>query len=581
MKEKLLTLIQQSLSALSLSVADNTIQLSRTKDETHGDFATNIAMLLAKPAGLKPRELAEKIVAHIPKSSIIEKIEIAGPGFINFFLVKNSEHGIIREALAKKEAFGRANIGNHKRIHMEYVSANPTGPLHVGHGRGAAYGACVANLLSVIGCDVHREYYVNDAGRQMRILGASIWLRYAELLGCRIVIPSNAYRGDYVIDIAKKFLEMHGKKFLIPVENVQTIFPTILDNEENKDIFVDQLIENIAAELGAAQFEIVRQFGVDEVTADIKNDLEEFGVVYDAWFTESSLFEKGWLQKGIDTLKKKGFTYEKEGALWFRATEFGDEKDRVLVRKNGVPTYFASDVAYHTYKYDQGYDEIIDVFGADHHGYLPRIKAFLQGLQKDTDKLKILLVQFAILYRGAQRVQMSTRSGEFVTLRELRKEVGNDAARFFYVMRKPDQHLDFDLELAKSTSNENPVYYIQYAHARICSVWRQLTEKKLSWNKQNGLAQLNLLTLPEEKELIAAIASYPELLISAGEQYAPHRIAHFLQTLAQHFHSYYNSHKFIVDDANLRDARLSLIAATQVVLKNGLTLLGVSAPDRM
>jgi len=272
--------------------------------------------------------------------------EIAGAGFINVFITAAAKQTVVGTVLQAAGEYGRGTLGAGRKAQVEFVSANPTGPLHVGHGRGAAYGACVANLLSVIGCDVHREYYVNDAGRQMRILGASIWLRYAELLGCRIVIPSNAYRGDYVIDIAKKFLEMHGKKFLIPVENVQTIFPTILDNEENKDIFVDQLIENIAAELGAAQFEIVRQFGVDEVTADIKNDLEEFGVVYDAWFTESSLFEKGWLQKGIDTLKKKGFTYEKEGALWFRATEFGDEKDRVLVRKNGVPTYFASDVAH-------------------------------------------------------------------------------------------------------------------------------------------------------------------------------------------------------------------------------------------
>ncbi|HLB55809.1 MAG TPA: arginine--tRNA ligase [Coxiellaceae bacterium] len=581
MKETLISLLKQSISALGITECPDEIQITRTKDPKHGDFATNIAMLLAKPLAQKPRELAEKIIAHLPSSPKIKKVEIAGPGFINFFLNENSEHDAILQAISLGEKFGLAQIGKNKKIHIEFVSANPTGPLHVGHGRGAAFGACVSNLLDAIGYKVHREYYVNDAGRQMRILGASIWLRYVELFSRKIKIPSNSYRGDYVIDVAKSLRDIHGEKFLLSQEKIDAIFPAVVDNEENKDIYIDQLIENLSTTLGKNNFEIVRQFGVDEVTKDIKNDLEEFGVIYNEWFLESKLYENGWLQTGIDVLKKQNFTFEQDGALWFRATELGDEKDRVLVRANGVPTYFASDVAYHTYKYDQGYDEIIDVFGADHHGYLPRLKAFLNGLKKDVNKLKTLTVQFAVLYRGDERVQMSTRSGEFVTLRELRHEVGNDAARFFYVMRKPDQHLDFDLELAKSHSNENPVYYIQYAHARICSVWRQLTEKKLSWNKQNGLAQLNLLTLPEEKELIAAIASYPELLISAGEQYAPHRIAHFLQTLAQHFHSYYNSHKFIVDDANLRDARLSLIAATQVVLKNGLTLLGVSAPDRM
>jgi arginyl-tRNA synthetase len=580
MKETLISLIKQAISQIGVTDYSDDISLTRTKDPAHGDFATNIALVLSKTLAQKPRELAEKIVAHLPASPAVKKAEIAGPGFINFFLNAGSEHDAIKLAISQAETYGRSSVGGNKKIHIEFVSANPTGPLHVGHGRGAAFGACVSNLLDAIGYNVHREYYVNDAGRQMRILGASIWLRYVELFHRTFTLPLNTYRGVYVIDIAKSLRDIHGERFLLPQEKVNAIFPAIDDTPETKDQFIDQLIGNLVVALGD-DFEVIRQYGVDEVTADIKNDLEEFGVTYNEWFPESALYKKGWLETGIETLKKHGFTYEQNGALWFRATELGDEKDRVLVRANGVPTYFASDVAYHTYKYDQGYDEIIDVFGADHHGYLPRIKAFLKGLGKDTDKLTILLVQFAILYRGAERVQMSTRSGEFVTLRELRDEVGNDAARFFYVMRKPEQHLDFDLELAKSTSNENPVYYIQYAHARICSVWRQLTEKSLSWDKEAGLAHLDLLSNEEEKNLIAAIASYPELLVSAGKQYAPHRIAHFLQTFAQFFHAYYNGHKFIVDDAALRDARLCLVAAAQVVLKNGLRLLGVCAPERM
>lgn len=573
MKEALIQLIQTATLSITNEPVD--IQLTRTKDAAHGDFATNVAMLLAKKVGKNPRELAQEIIQALPASDIIQKVEVAGPGFINFFLQSDLESLAIQTAIQLGENYGLCHFGQQKKIHMEYVSANPTGPLHVGHGRGAAYGACVANLLKAIGYNVHREYYLNDAGRQMRILGTSIWLRYIELLGQKIVIPKNAYRGEYVTDIAKILQKDHGDRFVLPLEKV---LPTIADTDDTKDAYIDQLTDNLAHTLGNDQYEIIRQLGVDDVTRDICNDLEEFGVTYDEWFPESSLYKKGFLEKGIDTLKQHGFTYEQDGALWFRATDLGDEKDRVLIRANGVPTYFASDVAYHTYKYDQGYDYIVDIFGADHHGYLPRIKAFLKGLNKDVDKLTILLVQFAILYRGTERVSMSTRAGEFVTLRELRHEVGNDAARYFYVMRKPEQHLDFDLELAKSTSNENPVYYIQYAHARICSVWRQLKDKQLSWNHEADLA---LLTNAEEKALITAIAKYPEMILDAGKQYAPHKIAHFLQEFAGLFHAYYNAHKFIIEDVALRDARLCLIKAAQQVIQNGLTLLGVSSPEMM
>lgn len=581
MKDILISLLQKSISDIGFASDLDKIQITRTKDSSYGEFATNIAMSLAKSHGLQPRELAEKIISHLPTSDVIERVEIAGPGFINFFLTKNSEHQSIIEALEKNETYGHSSIGDRKRIHIEFVSANPTGPLHVGHGRSAAFGASLSNLLAANGFNVHREYYVNDAGRQMRILGASIWLRYLELFQQPIIIPSNAYRGDYVIEIARDLKEKYAKRFLLTVDDVKKILPSIADTEESKDLYIDQLVENLSNKLGTEDFDIIRKFGIDEVTKDIKNDLSEFGVTYNQWFFESELFTNGWLETGIETLKNQGFTYEKDGALWFSATDLGDEKDRVLVRQNGVTTYFASDVAYHTYKYDQGYDEIIDIFGADHHGFIARIKAFLKGLKKDVNKLKVLLVQFAILYRGKEKISMSTRSGEFVTLRELRQEVGNDAARFFYIMRKPDQHLDFDLELAKSTSNENPVYYIQYAHARICSVLRQMNEKNIIGDKANGLKHLDLLTETDEKNLITAIASFPEVMISACNQYAPHKIALFLQTLAQYFHTYYNNHKFIVDDKPLRDARFCLILATQIVIKNGLKLLGVSAPERM
>lgn len=586
MKNTLILLIKQAIDTLQdneILSSDITtdIQLTRPKTQEHGDFSTNIAMLLAKPANKSPRELAQQLIEQIPSHPDVKKIEIAGPGFINFFLSRDSEHEAVVQALSLGDSYGHATIGKDKRIHIEFVSANPTGPLHVGHGRGAAFGACVSNLLDAIGYQVHREYYVNDAGRQMRILAISIWIRYLQLHKLDTRLPQNAYQGQYVIDIANVLKEKYQDRFLHTNEKIQACFPQNIDPENDKEHFIDQLIDNAIALLGFDAFEIIRKAGIDEVLADIKSDLEEFGVRYNEWFPESQLLDNGWLKEGIDLLKQHGHTYEKEGALWFNATKFGDEKDRVLIRKNGQSTYFASDVAYHAYKYEQGYDQIIDVFGADHHGYIARLKAFLQGLGDDPEKLTILLVQFAVLYRGTEKVSMSTRSGEFVTLRELREEVGNDAARFFYIMRKPEQHLDFDLELAKSTSNDNPVYYIQYAHARIASVWRQLAEQKLNWDQTSGLAHLHLLTEPDEKTLITSIAAFPEIILQAATQYAPHKVAHFLQTIAHHFHAYYNSHKFIVEQEHLRNARLCLIAAAQHVFRNGLKILGVSAPNAM
>lgn len=584
MKDELAQLLTKSLAALQadgIVPADVTasINIERTRDKAHGDFASNLALMLAKPAKKNPRQLAELIIQHLPKHDALVKTEIAGPGFINFFIANDVMSQIIPTILNATDQFGHCKHGKGQRIHLEYVSANPTGPLHVGHGRGAAYGSCVANLLKAIGYDVHQEYYVNDAGRQMRILGLSTWVRYCQQHKVNIDLPAKAYQGDYIIDIANELTKKQGDAFVVSAD---TFTKSLLNPApEDPEQMIDALVEAAIQCLGADQFDCIRQFSLDAILDDIKEDLREFGVFHDDYFPESQLMKDGDLQAGIDLLKEHGYVYEKEGALWFRATDLGDEKDRVLVRANGQSTYFASDVAYHLHKYNQGYERMIDVFGADHHGYIARIRSFLKGLGKDPDKLTILLVQFAILYRGKTKVSMSTRSGEFVTLRELRHEVGNDATRYFYIMRKPEQHLDFDMELAKSKTNENPVYYIQYAHARICSVWRQLKESNGVWNKDNGLNHLSKLDNNHEKALITQLSRYQEMLINAAEQHEPHTLAYFLHELANLFHTYYNASKFLADDANTRDARLCLIHAVQITIANGLRLLGISAPESM
>jgi len=555
------------------------IQVSRTRKEQNGHFACNVAMKLAKKAGKTPHDLANDIVEHLPHSDYITKTHVAGPGFINFYLAEEALCSVSHQILEAGDTYGRSNKGAGKHIHIEFVSANPTGPLHVGHGRSAAYGACVSKLLQAIGYKVHREYYVNDAGRQMRILALSVWLRYLEQFKEPITLPTNAYQGDYIVTIAKKLIKQYGNQYQQTYPDIKARLSDVTYHD--KEQYIDTLIKIMQQLIGQSAFEIFQNTALESILSDIKNDLEEFDVTYDQWFHESSLFQKGLLEEGIQLLKAHGHLFEKEGALWFRATEYGDEKDRVLLRANGQPTYFASDIAYHLYKYQQNYDEIIDIFGADHHGYLQRIKAFLKGLGKNPNKLEILLVQFAILYRGKERVSMSTRSGEFVTLRELRHEVGNDAARYFYIMRKPEQHLDFDLELAKSDCNENPVYYIQYAHARICSVWKQMKTNHIVWNKDNGIAHLSLLNQEDDHALIHLLSQYPEVILSAASNREPHVVANFLQSIANSFHSYYNSYRFIINQSTLRDARLCLLAAVQQIIKNGLHLLGLSAPESM
>jgi arginyl-tRNA synthetase len=586
MKHHLQQLITAALDTLRASgaldcAAPDSIVIEHTRDKSHGDFAANVAMLLAKSARRKPRELAELIVGALPASGKVAKVEIAGPGFINFFMSADAFTAVVGEVLEAGEAYGRSTLGNGKRVQVEFVSANPTGPLHVGHGRGAAYGATVADLLAAVGFQVHREYYVNDAGRQMDILGTSVWLRYLDLCGETIPFPVNGYKGDYVWDIAATLHRENGDAFRHPAG---AVFKDISPDEPaggDKEIHIDELIARAKELLGAENYRKVFDLGLDTILADIRQDLEEFGVAYEEWYSERRLVESGKVDEAIKRLQAAGHVYEQEGALWFRSTAFGDEKDRVVVRDNGVKTYFASDIAYHMEKLERGFERVIDVWGADHHGYVPRVKAALTAMGDDPSKLDVLLVQFAILYRGGERVQMSTRSGSFVTLRELRDEVGNDAARFFYVLRKCEQHMDFDLDLAKSQSADNPVYYIQYAHARVCSVMRQLGEKALSYDQAAGLRHLHLLTESHEQELIQALTRYPEVLEAAALNHEPHQLAHYLRELANGLHTYYNAHQFLVDDSGLRDARLALISAVRQVLRNGLSLLGVSAPETM
>ncbi len=564
-------------------------QVEQARDNKFGDFASNIALMLAKPAKRKPRELAELLVKNLPASGCVAKVNIAGPGFINFFLTPQAQYEIIKQVFAERDDYGRSTRYAGQRIHVEFVSANPTGPLHVGHGRSAAYGAALADVLAAVGYQVHREYYLNDAGRQMNILAVSVWLRYLELCGEDISFPCNGYKGDYVIAIAQQLQEQCGAQLRHPSAAVFSDLPADACVDEktgevisgDKEANIDALIERAKTLLGATDYQRVFAFGLDTIRHGIQNDLAAFGVQYQQWYSERGLAERNAITDGIERLRAAGYTYERGGALWFQATSLGDEKDRVLVRENGQSTYFASDVAYHLETFSRGYDRVIDVLGSDHHGYVPRIKAFLQAAGIDVKRFASPLVQFAILYRGKERVQMSTRSGEFVTLRELCDEVGKDAARFFYVMRKHEQHMDFDLELAKSQSNDNPVYYIQYAHARVSSVMRQLQDKQIEWDAEQGMHNLNALQEEQEKSLLKCMARYPEIVHNAARDYEPHIIAHYLRELAHEFHSYYNAHQFIVTDASLRNARICLIQAVQQVLKNGLTLLGVSAPTRM
>ena len=636
LKQRLQTLIDAAVDTLKgqdvIAVdSASAAQVEPARAAAHGDFASNIALLLGKGAGLPPRDLARKIIARLPPNELIEKTEIAGPGFINFFLKKGAFQAVVREILDQRQRYGDVDSGRGQRVLLEFVSANPTGPLHVGHGRAAAYGAACAGLLRKAGFAVECEYYVNDAGRQMDILAVSIWLRYlahfrptlpfpdngyqidyikdiADAIrkpfpdvGIRLrspahfkptlPFPDNGYQGDYIKDIAAALRKEYGDRFNFdsnePPKSLVAYWvgramramhgDMPKTPEEEMDIAIKSCIKTIEPD----DFRLILKAGLDSIKAGIEADLKAFGVEFDRWFSERSLLEDNQVEACIDELEKNNRVYLKDGAKWFRSGEFGDAKDRVLVRENGEPTYFAADIAYHRDKIERGHERLINIWGADHHGYIARVKAALQALGLEAERLEIRLVQFVSLFRGKERLPMSTRSGEFVTLRALQEEIGRDAARFFYVSRKGEQHLDFDLALARARSNDNPVYYIQYAHARICSVFRQAAEKGYDYRAAEVGPDLAALTAAHEIAVLRALANYPAVIEKAAGAREPHQLAHYLLDLANDFHRCYNASRFLVEDEQSRTARLALAEATGEVIRNGLAILGVSAPESM
>lgn len=618
MKDQLHGLFTQAIEKLKADdviPADHevSIQFERTRQKEHGDFATNVAMTLAKPARRNPRELATLVVEALPEDKLITNVDIAGPGFINVFLAQDARFEVLSTVFSEGDTYGLAEPNSKQKIMVEFVSANPTGPLHVGHGRGAAYGDALARVLSAAGNTVEREYYVNDAGRQMDILAVSVWIRYLQANSLDVQLPSNCYKGDYVNDFGQQLFDSHSDKYSVSLEayqkaGLQRSESAVLNELESlstaefeskrqelnltaeeftnkhEKLFLEESLDNriefAKTTLGTDGFEVFFSIALNSIVADIRQDLSEFGVDYDTWFSERSLFDDGKIASAIEKLKASGDVYEKGGALWFKTTEYGDEKDRVVVRDNGQPTYFASDIAYHVDKLERGFDLAINVWGSDHHGYIPRVKASLQALGLAPEKLKVLLVQFAVLYRNGEKVGMSTRSGEFVTLRDLRDEIGSDAARFFYAQRKSEQHMDFDLDLAKSQSNENPMYYVQYAHARICRIFKTATERDIDTSEIQS-ADFSQLSNDHERAMLTLLQRFPELLIAAAANYEPHQITYYLRDLATAFHSYYNSTKFLEADKPQRDAMLALCAATRQTLKNGLGIIGVGAPESM
>jgi arginyl-tRNA synthetase len=524
-------------------------EVDEPKAAAHGDFSTNIAMVMASTQKMAPRKIADIIIAHLPDAqSIIAKTEIAGPGFINFFIKPSAWHPVLQEIHQADTGYGATDLGKGQKFQVEFVSSNPTGPLHVGHGRGAAVGDAVANILAFCGYDVQREYYINDSGRQIQTLGRSVLLRYQELFGRRVKFPDECYQGGYIIDLAAEIKSQQGDALLSRSEH-------------------DAVMQ-------------CARFAAGKILNGMRKDLRLFGVEFDCWFSEQSLYDSGRVDQVIDGFRKKGIIYEKEGALWFKTSDFGDEKDRVVVKKNGETTYFASDIAYHQDKYDRGFERVVDVWGADHHGYIPRMKAAIEASGHRRDQFDVILVQLVNLLRGGEPVAMSTRAGEFETLRDVINEVGRDAARFIFLTRHYESALDFDLEVAKQKTNDNPVYYVQYVHARIASIVRKANAqgiREILWDDEAAAR----LEAPEEIDLIKVLARYPDMLAGSARHMEPHRVTYYLMELASAFHTYYNKHRVLADDALLRCGRLLLVLAVQKVIRNGLTLLGVSAPNRM
>ncbi|CCK81551.1 arginine--tRNA ligase [Desulfobacula toluolica] len=526
------------------------MEIEEPRHQSHGDFSTNFAMVSAGIQKMPPRKIAEGLVALIETGSLIEKVEIAGPGFINFFLSKQAWHPVVNRILEQDKNYGASDIGKNEKVQVEFVSANPTGPLHVGHGRGAAVGDSVAKILSFAGFDVQKEYYINDSGRQIRTLGTSVWLRLLEKAGQKIEFPDDCYKGDYIQDLAGEVLEKYGDGFV--------------KKDEQEAV------------------EICARYAANKILDGIKEDLSSFGVTFDQWFSEQSLYDSGQVQKAIDEFKSRNLIYEQDGALWFRTQDFGDEKNRVVVRNNGLTTYFASDIAYHMEKYERGFDRVIDVWGADHHGYIKRIDASIVASGRKSEQFNVILVQLVSLLRGGKPFQMSTRSGEFVTLKNIVDEVGKDAARFMFLSRSYDSGLDFDLEVAKQKNANNPVYYVQYVHARITGILLKAKQETILQDIDFKKGEnLDLLTAEEEINLLKILDTFKENVEKSAETLHPHVMFTYLMSLASAFHSYYNKHKVITDKKELTLARLSLVLGVKKVIRNGLALLGVSAPERM
>ena len=532
------------------------IQVENTRDKAHGDLATNLAMMLAKPAGKNPRELAQLLVDAIQANNLVEKVEIAGPGFINFYLSDASTASLVQAVLEQKEAYGRNNEGAGRKVQVEFVSANPTGPLHIGHGRGAAVGDCICRLLDASGWDVTREFYYNDAGAQINNLALSVQARCKGLTPDDASWPEDGYRGDYIVDLADSF--MRG------------------DTVASED-------QSFTGTGDADDLEAIRHFAVAYLRREQDLDLKAFAVDFDVYFLESSLYSEGKVEAAVKKLIDNGYTYEDGGALWLRTTDFGDDKDRVMRKTDGGYTYFVPDVAYHMDKWERGFERVVNEQGADHHSTITRVRAGLQALNAGIPKgwPDYVLHQMVTVMRGGEEVKISKRAGSYVTLRDLIDEVGRDATRYFLAARKADSQLTFDIDLARSQSSDNPVYYIQYAHARVCSIFRKLAEAGQSWTQEEGLAALGKLELESEKELIVKLGRYPEVVKRSADNHEPHNIATYLRELAGDFHAWYNSEKTLVDDAELRNARLTLAEAVRQVVNNGLSLLGVSAPEEM
>ena len=582
MKKEIKNLIRQSIEAAKLIGPDELdgvqIEISRTKNPAHGQFSCNIALHLSKKLELNALDLAHQITDNINNQKGLAKIEVAPPGFINFYLSEDLKSEIVKQVLQLKTEYGSQTIQEPKNIILEFVSSNPTGPLHVGHGRQAAYGDSLAKLLRKAGHEVYTEYYINDSGRQMNILALSVLIKVLNLKGASLTLPRVSYQGSYLEQIAKQIQNTTDMNFdnLLLQESLRDSYPSYSADEE-----IDKLIADFQKKLGIGVFNRFTDSVSNLMVVNIKKDLEEFGVVYNNWFSEREMINKGLVHESIEQLNDNDLTYKKNGALWLKTTRFGDDKDRVILREDGRTTYFASDIAYHFNKRFRGFDLLLDVLGSDHHGYLARLGAGLAAMNEPQESLEISLVQFVSLFKENKKVQMSTRSGEFITLNELCEEVGNDAARFFYISRSHDQHLDFNLDLAKSRNNENPVYYIQYAYARIHRVLKELKNNGFAFDKQSGISNLEKLSEKHETDIITKLSDYPSIIEQSAKKKAIHSVANYLVELAQLIHSYYNAHRFIVDNPELRNARIALITAASYIINNGLYILGVSAPEKM